>query len=108
MTIRRLDIDEHFIIPEGYIDSFCEEIMGKLPEQPYQPRNIKQRKRKHPYYAAAAAIATLIITIGTVSFFNNNASNSEEETAATESYSVEDAADYAMIDRMKMYEMITE
>lgn len=111
MTERHLNINEHFIIPEGYIDTFCDQIMDKLPEQPFQPMNIKQRRRVQLTTQGIAAAATLfIISIGTILFFNgyNSDETSEAAVNSQETYSVEDAADYAMMDRTKIYEMITE
>lgn len=111
MTERHLNINEHFTIPEGYIDTFCDQIMDKLPEQPFQPMNIKQRRRiQLAHHSIAAAAALFIISVGTILFFTGSDSDKPSEAKADkqESYSVEDAADYAMIDRTKIYEMITE
>lgn len=117
MTIDKININEHFVIPEGYFDNFTETMMSKLPEQDFQPMNISRRRRFLPQLGAAAAVTMLIIS--TAVYFSNQPSDDTQISQQSKSeildiqrvngaYTVEDAADCAMIDRVTMYEMITE
>lgn len=113
---RKLDIQEHFIVPEGYFDNITEQIMDKLPEQDFQPMKIQRRKAYLPKVSAAAA-AVMLLLIATTSIFlkqqsatdsNSQVSDIAEIDPVNGRYTVEDAADCAMIDKLTIYEMITE
>lgn len=117
MTRSKIDIKEHFIIPEGYFDNFTEQMMSKLPEQPFQPVRTKRRFTYLPQISAAVA-AVAIILVSVITVLIKSSTQDIDASAQANSlndikrvngvYSVEDAADCAMIDRLEMYEMITE
>lgn len=114
MTKQRLDIQEHFVVPEGYFENFKMQMMDMLPEQDYQPMQIKSKSRLR-YYSAAAAIVLVLISITSIlskqdfeSAPDTQAHNMLDIDPTNGVYTVEDAADCAMINKITMYEMITE
>lgn len=114
MTKQRLDIQEHFVVPEGYFENFKMQMVDMLPEQDYQPMQIKSKKRLK-YFSAAAAIVLALISIVSVvskqtfeSASDAQAHNILDINPTNGVYTVEDAADCAMISKITMYEMITE
>lgn len=111
-----LDIHEHFTVPEGYFENITEQIMSKLPEQEHQPMHIKRHWLSLPKVSAAAA-AVMLLIVGTTSVLMKQNVSSDAGTPSADiaeindingRYTVEDAADCAMIDKLTMYEMITE
>ena len=114
--MQHLNIQEHFNVPEGYFEQLTQQITDKLPEQPFQPMNIKKPTRHYLWYAVAAVVAALVVAIPAASYLLSN--DNTPTTAATavqtepahnnEAYSIDDAAEYAMIDHQDIYEMITE
>lgn len=116
---KKFEVKEHFNVPEGYFETFTEQMMAKLPEQPYQP--IKVGKAHRIWYVFNAAAAAVVLALVCVSAVMWHLKVEEPQTAASSesyvldinptangTYTVEDAADCAMIDRLTMYEMITE
>lgn len=114
MTTKKIDIQEHFKVPEGYFENFTQQMMERLPEQEFQPMQMKP-KRIMPFYGVAAAIILAFISI--VSIISKQTFDSTSDPQAQSmldinptngAYTVEDAADCAMINKFTMYEMITE
>lgn len=116
MTMQQIDKKEYFRVPEGYFESFATKMMDMLPEQPFQPMQVKKNYWRFPYInAAVAACALAVVSVTTLlihqSYLPKETAQQQrylDIDAVNGSYSVEDAADCAMIDKLTMYEMITE
>lgn len=113
--MKEFDIKEHFTVPEGYFEQFTTQMMDKLPQQDFQPMRVPRRKPLLPQIAAAAAVVLLLGFSAYTFVFDkqtdevNVASVADAETMSSDDlYSIDEAADYAMIDRQDLYEMITE
>ena len=96
-----------FRTPEGYFDQFTANIMAQLPER--QPMESKPVGKKgamqilHWFYAAAC-VAALVVTAVSFHFHEVDA---PQQVAASESY-IDEAADYAMLDNMDIYQLLAE
>ena len=101
-----------FRVPEGFFDNFAEQMMQQLPEaQTVEMTVEKSRKgvwaRLRPM--AIAASAALLMAVGATMLWNNN---SEEKAAAlaaypttqqSQDYTIDQMADYAMLDNQDFY-----
>lgn len=114
-----LKITEHFQVPEGYFESFSEMMTNKLSNQPFQPMKLMIH-RESPFMRVAAVVSTVFILAlsGYTLLNNNSAENAQMEQVAThhisneghgdEAYSIDEAAEYAMIDLQDIHELISE
>jgi len=103
---------EHFNVPDGYFEKFATELMDKLPEQEFQPMKVGRKVALWP--RAIAAVAVGIVAFSSVIYLTKFENQNVAETVPvntqqqTEMFSVDDVADYAMIDHQDIYEMIVE
>lgn len=106
---------EHFAVPDGYFENFTEQMMAKLPEQPFQSMAVRRRSLL-PQFAAAAAVAVVMIS-GAALYFSKNAASSYDDNSAAVStdmlddnqgYSMEEAAHYAMMDNQAVHYMVVD
>ncbi len=75
-------ITSGFTMPEGYFDSFTDNILNKLPKEESKIISIFSR-RKTWYYAAAAVVVMML----SVPIYNNYYGNSEDvDAVALEDY----------------------
>lgn len=75
-------VSSGFITPEGYFDSFADNLLSKLPNE--EPKVISIFSRRKTWYYTAAAVAVLMLS---VPIYNNYYSNSEEvDAVALEDY----------------------
>lgn len=114
-----LKITEHFQVPEGYFESFSEMMANKLSNQPFQPMKLMIH-RESPIMRVAAVVSTVfILALSGYTLLNNNSGgNTQIEQVAThhvsnesygdEAYSIDEAAEYAMIDLQDIHELISE
>lgn len=114
-----LKITEHFQVPEGYFESFSEMMANKLSNQPFQPMKLMIH-RESPIMRVAAVVSTVfILALSGYTLLNNNSGrNAQIEQVAThhvsnenygdEAYSIDEAAEYAMIDLQDIHELISE
>lgn len=119
--MKHLNIQEHFQVPEGYFDNFTSHMMSILPEQEFQPMKVVLQpvqtvRRISPMVAritSAAAVAVLLL-VSTYTLFNNKEARNTEIAAfssaelADEAMTINDATDFAMLDREDVFEMLTE
>lgn len=106
---------EHFRVPEGYFESFTEKMMGQLPDQPFQAMTTKRKRSWLPHIAAAAVV--ILLASATTLYFTMQEMQKERTIKAniekdshedTSTYTVEEAAHYAMIDNQGVYYMLME
>lgn len=106
---------EHFIVPEGYFENFTEQMMAKLPEQPFQPMTVR-RKSLLPQFAAAAAVVVVMVSAVALYFSRQDGPQyaNDSDTMYTDThevgamYSMEEAAHYAMMDNQTIHYMVSE
>lgn len=118
MSDKDFNIKEHFKVPEGYFDNLTAQIMANIPEQEKAEPTITVtgRKSRMSYYAACAAsiaASLLILVVATISHQKAQDDTHMAETVTGNSveqyaYTVDEAADYAMLDNQDIYEMIAE
>ena len=112
--MNEIDIHEHFTVPEGYFETFTEHMMSVLPQQEFQPMKVAARRQSPWLTRVAASVASLVLAgLATLSLTSGHASqtaesSSTEPTLHEQQYTVGEAAEYAMLDRQDIYEMITE
>lgn len=100
---------EPFKMPEGYLDNFAQNLMAMIPEQP-QPMAVQRRRSLVPWYSAAAV--ALLLGLSSVVYFQMSAGRTDNVAGVNDSsrplYSVDDIADYAMLDHQDIYEIVSE
>ena len=95
----RLAKHNPFQVPEGYFNSFAEQVMNQLPERQQEARRVLLR----PWMYAAACMVVAIFT-ATLYFVNDTPSQEvPAAVAATSDTYVEDVADYMMADNLDIY-----
>ena len=90
-----------FTVPEGYFDQLTSQVMSQLPERRQKSRVVQLRK----WFYAAACVAALVVTAVTFHFHEVDAP--QQQMAVSESY-IDEAADYAMLDNMDIYQLLVE
>ena len=104
----RVGQENPFRTPEGYFDQFTANIMAQLPDrQPVESKPVAKKVSmpiRHWFYAAAC-VAALVVTA--FSFPFHTVDDSQQQVAGTESY-IDEAADYAMLDNMDIYQLLAE
>lgn len=104
----------HFTVPEGYFDSFADQLMEQLPEP--EARVIEMRAeswwhRMQWHKVAAAAVVALLVGSGSMFYFSHS-DNHSQMTAKAErvaqpvnSYesNFDQVADYVMVDNQDIY-----
>lgn len=99
-----------FRTPEGYFDQFTANMMAQLPErslkvEDHQPVAKKVAMPLRHWFYAAACVAALVVTA--FSFHFHAASDTPQQVAVSENY-IDEAADYAMLDNMDIYQLLAE
>ncbi len=99
----RLSRKNPFQVPEGYFDSFTEQVMSQIPVQQQRARHMMLR----PWMYAAACLVVVVFSVAL--YFSKIAPDTPEmpQVAVTESY-IDEAADYAMIDNTDIYACLAE
>lgn len=101
-----------FKVPEGYFDTFAEQLMAKLPEREADVVAIQkkpQRQQRHVLWYAAACIAAVLLSSVIYISVPETSADSAEPAAGLHAYKsasdtyVEQAADYAMVDNSDIY-----
>ena len=108
---RNFGRDTHYRVPEGYFENFANRMMEQLPER--QAVTIMMRPsrwlRWRPYVAAASICA---VVFGSGLFLLNHEADQpvDETSLAVQSaaYSVEEAADYVMLDNDDLYSYLAD
>lgn len=105
-----------FKVPEGYFDTFCDNVLKQLPAETSakKPRILLLRQR---FWQHAAATLFAIVTIGLAlnEAFNNKKQNAPVSVSITQeivqAYEddayVDDALDYAMIENSEIAAYLT-
>lgn len=106
-----------FKVPNGYFDSFAENLMDKLPEQqPVMTPHISMwRKWRKLRLTVAVAASVCAVMFSVMTFMHNTkpthsplASNHTTKTVTNDSYNTLDvAADYTMLDNDDIYVLIS-
>ena len=103
-----------FHTPEGYFDQFTANIMAQLPEQTSHAhrqvvdQHFVAKKVTMPvrhWFYAAACVAALVATA--FSFHFHEQADGQQQTVVSETY-MDEAADYAMLDNMDIYQLLAE
>lgn len=98
-----------FRVPEGYFDSFADQLMQQLPER--QPR--AKRIWLRPVFYAAAALCALVVSVA-VWFSLPDTSVAEQPALQLASQqesldaSFDEAADYMMLDNHDIYAYLAD
>ena len=97
-----------FITPEGYFDTLTERVMSNIPHNDSSVYVSRQRRiRKIVCSAAAVAVGMLsCLWYGYALFAADEDVVAEKQYE--ESYSVDEFADYAMLDHQEIYDMLME
>ena len=100
-----------FRTPEGYFDQFTANIMAQLPEKPLAavPQQPVAKKVAMPirhWFYAAACVAALLVTA--FSFHFHEADTVQPKHVAVSETYIDEAADYAMLDNMDIYQLLAE
>lgn len=108
----RVGQENPFRTPEGYFDQFTANIMAQLPDnaprvdtESRQPVAKKVAMPLRHWFYAAACVAALLVTA--FSFHFHQGDDSQQQMAVTETY-IDEAADYAMLDNMDIYQLLAE
>ena len=108
----RVGQENPFRTPEGYFDQFTANIMAQLPDkaprvdaESQQPVAKKVAMPFRHWFYAAACVAALVVTAVTFHFHEVDAP--QQQMAVSESY-IDEAADYAMLDNMDIYQLLAE
>lgn len=106
-----------FKVPNGYFDSFAENLMDKLPEQqPVMTPHISMwRKWRKLRLTVAVAASVCAVMFSVMTFMHNTkpshsplASNHTTKTVTSDSYNTLDvAADYTMLDNDDIYVLVS-
>ena len=97
-----------FTVPEGYFDTFADQLMASLPER--QPR--AKRVWLLPMRYAAAVVC--VLAMGAMAWFALSPSSDVHQPIQAETIEVSNdaafdaAADYAMIDNYDIYACLSE
>ncbi len=96
-----------FVVPEGYFDTFAEQLMASLPES--QPHAKRVWLRPLRYAAAVVCVCAL----GALSWFTlspetNQPVQAEAVQISSGDAAFEAAADYAMLDNYDIYACLSE
>ena len=97
-------------VPEGYFDAFTSQLMQQLPERPAKARQVRIRR---PLYIAAACVAALFISGAAWMFMSQPEVQSESPVQITAQQepveeSVDEAADYMMLDNHDIYGLLAD
>lgn len=106
---------EHFRVPEGYFESFTENMMSQLPDQPFQAIDMRKKRSWMPHIAAAAAVVFMASAV-TLHFSRQDvaedsvikAQSITENCDDAAEYTMEEAAHYAMIDNQNVHYMLVD
>ena len=106
-----------FKVPNGYFDSFADNLMDKLPEQqPVMTPHISMwRKWRKLRLTVAVAASVCAVMFSVMTFMHNTkpthsplASNHTTKTVTNDSYNTLDvAADYTMLDNDDIYVLVS-
>ena len=97
-----------FTVPEGYFDTFADQLMASLPERQPQVKRLWLR----PLRYAAAVVCVLVM--GAMAWFALSPSSDVHQPIQAESIEVSNdaafdaAADYAMIDNSDIYSLLAD
>lgn len=99
-----------FRVPDGYFDSFTENLMEKLPAQSV-PLKVQRRPVVRAWMYAAASLVAVVFTFSAYFLFSQDsqATSTTAQTVApvvADTY-VDEAVDYAMVDNHDIYACLT-
>lgn len=103
-----------FRVPEGYFDSFADNLMKELPEREAKVVTMRHRLswRKFATVAVAACLGVLLLNVGTTYFSHEQQAQqplaANAQSAATGNEDFDQMADYAMIDVSDMYAYVSD
>lgn len=94
-----------FRVPEGYFDSFADQVMAQLPERKQKAKRVMLRL----WMSVAACLLVVICSVAV--YFSKISSNDGVEISqmavVSDSY-MDEAADYAMIDNTDIYACLAD
>ena len=101
----RMTKQNPFQVPEGYFDSFADQVMATLPER-------RQRAKRVMLRLWASAAACLVVAICSVAIYFSKISSNDmmevSQVAVISDAYMDDAADYAMIDNTEIYACLAD
>ena len=105
--------ENSFKVPEGYFEDFAEKIMGQLPEQKAQVVELHSSWTSRLRKMVAAAIIAVVAGGGAYYAFSGSSdvdksSMAHSNITPTESQTIDQMADYTMMDNADMYAALTE
>lgn len=101
----RVSRQNPFRVPEGYFESFADQVMAQLPEHEQKVR--RMIPRPWMYAAASLIVAVSCVTIYFSKISSNEPQEAPQMVAVSESY-MDEAADYAMIDNTDIYACLAD
>ena len=99
-----------FRVPEGYFENLSQQIMDSLPAQeivlPARKATIWHRMRP---YSVAAAVCAVVFGVGIIGMktLNTSSDPTVEMFSNNEEYTIDQVADFAMVDNVTMYRYIS-
>lgn len=103
-----------FKVPEGYFEGMASRVMSQLPEREERRFSMRVPLLKYSRYAAAAAAVLCLAIGGTAVYMGKSGGAAEQRSgnvaAANASYAegtLDDVAEYAMMDNDDMYVLIS-
>jgi hypothetical protein len=105
--------ENSFKVPEGYFEDFAEKIMSQLPEQKAQVVELHTSWTSRLRKMVAAAIIAVVAGGGAYYVFSGSndvdkSSMAHSNITPTESQTIDQMADYTMMDNADMYAALTE
>lgn len=105
-----------FTVPEGFFDSFAEKMMQQLPEIECAKPVVDEKrpsiiKRLRPY-AIAASLTLLLVSAATILYNRQNEQPAQLAATPTaqqsQEYTIDQIADYAMLDNQDFYSYLAD
>lgn len=111
ILVQRFGKQTPFKVPEGYFESFEQSLMENLPQREAKvvemPRSRLSRLRPWSY---AAAVAAAVVVMGAaylgLADHNDAALSAASPAKPANGYTVEQVADYAMVDNTEIYALL--
>ena len=101
----RVSRQNPFRVPEGYFESFADQVMAQLPEREQKVR--RMIPRPWMYAAASLIVAVSCVTIYFSKISSNDMMEVSQVAVISDAY-MDDAADYAMIDNTEIYACLAD
>lgn len=105
----RFGVENHFTVPDGYFDTFADQLMQQLPEREVPLVRLSPWRRLPLRRIAAAAAVVACMAMGALYVTQRPSGTAHEQVAKTENHEAADetvgTTEYGTIDEMLDYTM---